>query len=580
MDAYKHGVFFHHVLEALRGKYPKALNDRDEVTWDGLELVVRDKVSDDVEARVGDGARQTPALNAGELSGRPPVLLKPATTTKPADPRSDPSAEADFQKGENFAAGRGATKDDGQALEWYKKAAAKGHAKAATAAGEMLRHGRGATQDMKQAFEWYKRAADAGEPVGMYWVGRYYTHGHGGVAKDAAEATRWTAEAVKALPPAAAAGDALAAYFLGVCCDHAIGLPRDPIRAVDNYKRAAERGHALAAADAGRKYELGDGPVAKNEEESVKWYKLASEFGDTHSTFKLGTMSELGRGVPHDDAKAAEYYRKAADRGSFFAMYALGLLVEAGRGVPRDDKQAAEWFKKSAERNYPRAKVNLGLLTASGRGVPRDEKGAVELYKQAAAAGDGVGSYWLAFATLGGHGVAKDDKEAERLFAEAAKNLRQAADRDGPAALKLSMMYGSGRGGLAKDEKQAVEWLRKAADLGEAMAMFSLARKCDLGTPAVAKDEKEAGKWYRKGAEYGYPPALFHWAEIQEAGRGGVPKDEKLAAEWYRKAADKGYVQAMVALGTMLQAGRGVPRTRSRRPTGTARRPTRIIRRG
>jgi hypothetical protein len=67
----KHGVFFHFVLEGLRGKAAA----EGEVTWDDLQKYVRRRVSRDVATIVGAGARQTPALNAGELAGEPPVLV-------------------------------------------------------------------------------------------------------------------------------------------------------------------------------------------------------------------------------------------------------------------------------------------------------------------------------------------------------------------------------------------------------------------------------------------------------------------------------------------------------------------------
>jgi formylglycine-generating enzyme required for sulfatase activity len=67
----KHGVFFYYVLEGLRGKAAA----EGEVTWDGLQLYVRRRVTRDVAGLVGSEARQTPALNAGELAGEPPVLV-------------------------------------------------------------------------------------------------------------------------------------------------------------------------------------------------------------------------------------------------------------------------------------------------------------------------------------------------------------------------------------------------------------------------------------------------------------------------------------------------------------------------
>jgi hypothetical protein len=66
-----HGVFFHFVLEGLKGA---AKNDEDEVTWDRLAEFVKRQVSRRTPALVGGGARQTPQLMAN-LVGESPVLL-------------------------------------------------------------------------------------------------------------------------------------------------------------------------------------------------------------------------------------------------------------------------------------------------------------------------------------------------------------------------------------------------------------------------------------------------------------------------------------------------------------------------
>jgi formylglycine-generating enzyme required for sulfatase activity len=66
-----HGVFFHHVIQGLRGA---AKNRRGEVTWDSLAIYVKEQVSDDVPVLIGKGAKQTPE-EIKKLEGKPPVLL-------------------------------------------------------------------------------------------------------------------------------------------------------------------------------------------------------------------------------------------------------------------------------------------------------------------------------------------------------------------------------------------------------------------------------------------------------------------------------------------------------------------------
>ncbi len=77
-ETYRHGVFFHHVIDALRGK---AANARGDVTWDRLTTYVRESVPAD-PAIHGVGRRQTPTLNAGEFSATA-VVARRWTSMRP-----------------------------------------------------------------------------------------------------------------------------------------------------------------------------------------------------------------------------------------------------------------------------------------------------------------------------------------------------------------------------------------------------------------------------------------------------------------------------------------------------------------
>jgi uncharacterized caspase-like protein len=66
-----HGLFFHFVLEGLRGKASR----ENEVTWDDLSAYVKRRVPRAVTEVIGDGARQSPHLVAN-LTGEPAVLLR------------------------------------------------------------------------------------------------------------------------------------------------------------------------------------------------------------------------------------------------------------------------------------------------------------------------------------------------------------------------------------------------------------------------------------------------------------------------------------------------------------------------
>jgi formylglycine-generating enzyme required for sulfatase activity len=89
----RHGVFFHYVLEGLRGK---AKDEDGEVTWNRLSEYVSKQVSRRVPRLVGDGTQQHPN-EVKDTEGPPPVLLAvraaPAPSIKaPAERPRPPKA--------------------------------------------------------------------------------------------------------------------------------------------------------------------------------------------------------------------------------------------------------------------------------------------------------------------------------------------------------------------------------------------------------------------------------------------------------------------------------------------------------
>ena len=85
-------------------------------------------------------------------------------------------------------------------------------------------------------------------------------------------------------------------------------------------------------------------------------------------------------------------------------------------------------------------------------------------------------------------------------------------------------MYEDGRGGLPKDEAQAVNWYRKAADNGNATAMNNLAQSYKNGGCGLPKDEAQAVNWYRKAADAGNIDAMNNLGLMYEGSRGSSAK--------------------------------------------------------
>ena len=71
---------------------------------------------------------------------------------------------------------------------------------------------------------------------------------------------------------------------------------------------------------------------------------------------------------------------------------------------------------------------------------------------------------------------------------------------------------------MIEDDKEAVKWYRKAAELGDTKAMTDLGHKYANGY-GVIQDHKEALKWFRKAAELGNTSAMFSLGFIYDHGR-------------------------------------------------------------
>jgi TPR repeat protein len=159
-----------------------------------------------------------------------------------------------------YAKSAGASGPDyARGLDWYRKAANQGHAKAQCNLGLSFNNGRGVKRDDAKAVHWYRKAADQGLPAAQTCLGVMYDSGLG-VAKDEAEAARW-------------------------------------------YRKAADQGDARAQYNLARLFKNGLG-VAKDEAEAARWYRKAADQGSARAQYNLGMLYKEGLGVPKDDVEA------------------------------------------------------------------------------------------------------------------------------------------------------------------------------------------------------------------------------------------------------------------------------------
>ncbi|NBI69383.1 hypothetical protein D1646_21995 [Pseudoflavonifractor sp. 60] len=264
-------------------------------------------------------------------------------------------------------------------------------------------------------------------------------------------------------------GIAAAQNDLGFRCLEGSYVGQNDEQAVKWFRMAAEQGLAEAQHNLALCYYNGRG-AEQDWRKAAEWFHRAAAQGVAEAQLNLGLRYANGEGVDKDPVQAAEWYRRAAEQGNASAQLLLGLCYYSGSGVEQQDfTQSAEWIRKAAEQGLADAQLSFGKCFYYGWGVKQDLERAVALFRKAAEVDNAEAKYILGLLYRNGDGVEQDLKQAAELFREAAK-------QDSPEAqYMLGACYYNGTG-VEQDLEQAETWLRKAAEQGNPDAQQALAQ--------------------------------------------------------------------------------------------------------
>lgn len=135
---------------------------------------------------------------------------------------------------------------------------------------------------------------------------------------------------------------------------------------------------------------------------------------------------------------------------------------------------------------------------------------------------------------------------------QAVEQLRRSAELGFPAAQTV-MGYLADTGTIIpKDPQQAADWYKKAAQQGDVVGMWLLGRLYYAGN-GVARDLAQASTWLDRAASHNDPFAQYLLGQIKLE-----RNDYAGAADLFRKAAFQGLPQAQQQYGLLLENGRGV----------------------
>lgn len=135
-------------------------------------------------------------------------------------------------------------------------------------------------------------------------------------------------------------------------------------------------------------YQLGRAyQKAGNFAAAINQYRKAAEQGSALAQNNIGVMYQNGLGVPKDFGQAVALYRKAAEKGLAPAQSALGFMYENGLGVPKDLNEAVTWYRKAADQGFALAQNKLQQLSAAREGTQQGSVAASPPQSTTAASG-------------------------------------------------------------------------------------------------------------------------------------------------------------------------------------------------
>lgn len=252
-------------------------------------------------------------------------------------------------------------------------------------------------------------------------------------------------------------------------------------------------------------------------------------------------------------AKVNELAKKG-DKDAQYALAHWGVLSNS------NVTDVIDLYRKAATQGQVLAKVELAQVLLQA--FPQDQeraKEAVTLIQEAEKADNKVARRLLANLYIAGApnvGVEQNVEKAKALLEQGS------AANDGEATLGLSQLYAAGVPGLAADAQKSLDYLIKASEQKNAVAMSTYAARLFDGDPTtgeakalVKKDPAAAMKMFEDAAATGFAAANRLLGAIYENGLGGNAKSVKKAVEYYSKAANGNDAQALFRLGNFFEAG-------------------------
>lgn len=297
---------------------------------------------------------------------------------------------------------------------------------------------------------------------------------------------------------------------LSICCYNGWGCEQNMDntfnwlhRGADQFKHA-ECASALASLYASEEYS--DLP------QTVKYYRLADQYGDTSALASLSQLYALNG----NNEQAAECCNEMIAKGLVDGYYHLGLTyTNIGQ-----DKESLKSFETGAKNGSRLCNEALGIIYENGLcNVKKSLPKAASYYDKAS----------TPFA-LYHEGIILINNGLEKKKVD----------------------------DIAKDEARGIECFQQAADNGHIDAIFALGYCYETGSHVEANQPK-ALSYYQELSDNGIAAGQFKVGRYYEEGEGGLEADSVKALQYYQMAADQDYGEAICYLGDFYRIGQFLP---------------------
>lgn len=278
-----------------------------------------------------------------------------------------------------------------------------------------------------------------------------------------------------------------------------------------------------------------------SDEKDILYVKSTDADAESTDLFMQAKAYDLGIDVDVDKAKAAELYRQAALQGNKKAKLNLAMIYLTQEGDLSNPKLGLEMLTEMSDEGDAYAMMNLGSCYLRGSFVDQNIEKGLSMIQKASENGCPEATYALsAYYT----NELRDTKRGMEL-------LHQAADEDSVLALQIiSSIYEQGMATCEKDLNRAHNYLKRAAELGDAASQYKYGYLVLTGE-IESVDPKECVTWFKKAALQGLPDAQYYLGVCyidNRDGRYDILQDFSLGIKWIRKAAQQGYEDAINVL--------------------------------